>query len=66
MESHWSEHMVHCVVTGEISEAIHFGFTQILRGDGSGPFQGRTFIGCDNHPVTFQVGLLGHRGLLRK
>ena len=32
-----------------------FGFTQILRGDGSGPFQGRAFIGCDNHPVTFQV-----------
>lgn len=27
---------------------------QILRGDGSGPFRGRTFIGTDGHPVTFE------------
>lgn len=25
----------------------------ILRGDGSGPFRGRAFIGCDDAPVTF-------------
>ena len=28
---------------------------QVLTGEGSGPFRGRTFLGCDNHPVTFRV-----------
>lgn len=27
---------------------------QILRGDGSGPFRGRAFMGTDGHPVSFE------------
>lgn len=26
----------------------------VVSGEGSGPFRGQVFIGCDNHPVTFQ------------
>lgn len=27
---------------------------QVLAGQGDGPHKGRVFVGCDNHPVTFQ------------
>eukprot|EP00200_Dunaliella_tertiolecta_P005418 CAMPEP_0202355650 /NCGR_PEP_ID=MMETSP1126-20121109/10453_1 /ASSEMBLY_ACC=CAM_ASM_000457 /TAXON_ID=3047 /ORGANISM="Dunaliella tertiolecta, Strain CCMP1320" /LENGTH=301 /DNA_ID=CAMNT_0048948295 /DNA_START=238 /DNA_END=1143 /DNA_ORIENTATION=- len=32
--------------------------TSVLAGDGSGPFRGRAFLGCDNHPITFREMVL--------
>lgn len=27
----------------------------VLAGQGQGPYRGRVFMGCDNHPITFRV-----------